>query len=166
VLVLGGRGHIEASLAGGELTFTPTGLRFATPKRKDSPSSPRTARCVFLGVGGCTLDARQKPAVCNYYVCDDAMGGAAEAHRATDGPDAVTPFPASPFLAYGALRELWTRWTAEVSRVVSEAYPAGPASLDDGLVALLVTTYERLEAAAGLRDTRPPPLPEKGPRPP
>lgn len=103
---------------------------------------------MFLEASGCTLDAREKPAVCNYYACESALGGAPERN----------PHGGAPFVAYAAVRELWTRWTAEVAEVVRTAYPEGPEALDDALVTLLVTSYERLEREAGLSHLRPPPL--------
>lgn len=150
VLSLGGRAHLERSLADEKLFLEAGGLRFATPKVKASPRAPRTARCVFLGERGCVLDPREKPAVCNYYVCDEALGG----------PPERNPRGAEAYFAYALVRELWTRWTAEIARVVADRYPDGPTVLDDALVALLTRTFARLEDEAGLAHLRPPRLDE------
>jgi hypothetical protein len=148
VLSLGGRAHLEGALARGDLTLTRGGLRFATPKRR-GPRGKRVQGCVFLGEAGCVLDPREKPAVCNYYVCETALGG----------PPERNPHGDRPFFAYAVVRELWTRWTHEVGRVVDEAYRDACPAFDEALVTLLVETYERLEREAGLEGARPEPLP-------
>lgn len=146
-----GRAHLTRALSEGKLLATSTGLAIVRTKRKFSPTEPRTARCVFLGPEGCTISPHEKPAVCNYYVCEAAQGG----------PPDENPLGAVPFTAYAALRELWTRWALETNRVVEEAYSGDVPPFDDRLALLLVTTYQRLEHEAGLASEPRAPSPEE-----
>lgn len=164
VLSLGGLSHFESALARGHLRPTPDGFTIRRKKRKDRPNEAKTARCVFHGVEGCTIDARVRPATCNYYVCDAGLGG----------PPDQNPRGEEPYMVYAVLRELWSRWNVDIAQRVSEAFPdpdvratlgrprqGQPAEANRGsseppmFVRFLVATFERLERAWGLGSARP-----------
>jgi hypothetical protein len=68
---------LRARLAAGDLRVNEHGLTIHRPARRlsDAQGSPRLARCTFHdGLVGCTIDEKQRPATCNYYLCDHALG--------------------------------------------------------------------------------------------
>ncbi len=79
---------LRTRLAAGDLRVNDHGLTIHRPARRltDAYGAPRLARCAFHdGRVGCTIGETQRPATCNYYLCDHALGDAddkVEAERA------------------------------------------------------------------------------------
>ena len=73
---------LRARLAAGDLRPNEHGLTLHRPARRlsEDRGAPRLARCVFHdGDAGCTIDETQRPATCNYYLCDRALESADDA---------------------------------------------------------------------------------------
>jgi hypothetical protein len=90
---------LRARIAAGELRANEHGLTIHRPARRlsEDRGAPRLARCAFHeGRTGCTIDETQRPATCNYYLCEQALeaaddaDGAARAREVHD--DLVTDF--------------------------------------------------------------------------
>jgi hypothetical protein len=112
----GGLEWILARIADGSLTPIEHGLAVARVKRRVLPTreAPRLAKCVFHdGARGCTIDEKQRPATCNFYLCDSALeAGARTAGKAAEQLARTT---------HDQLVASFTRWDAELSaRVRSE----------------------------------------------
>jgi len=75
VVAHGGRDWLLAQLAAKRIRQAEGGywLTLARPKRPLGEGCPREAACVFLTSSGCSIAHEQKPATCNYYVCDAAV---------------------------------------------------------------------------------------------
>ena len=72
-------GWLRERLAAGDLRGNEHGLTIHRPARRLSAAygAPRLARCAFHdGTVGCTVDETQRPATCNYYLCDQALADA------------------------------------------------------------------------------------------
>jgi hypothetical protein len=70
---------LRARLAAGDLRRNDHGLIIHRPARRlsDAYGAPRLARCAFHdGRVGCTIAETQRPATCNYYLCEHALGDA------------------------------------------------------------------------------------------
>jgi Fe-S-cluster containining protein len=146
VAALGGVPFLREQIALGNLTVTPQGLRIRRTKGRPQPGQRRHLRCVFLGPEGCSIDPDRRPATCNYYVCEEGLGGPVR------GPvDA-----GAPFFAHATLRELWRRWNEAVEARVAATWPAGPG-WDDAFFSWLVALLRELEAEAGFPPSHPPP---------
>lgn len=105
----GGRDWLLARIAEGALVRIEHGLSVRRVKGRVLPTreAPRLAKCVFHdGRSGCTIDERQRPATCNFYLCDHALDearragreGRAEADRAAAIHDALV----NDFVAWDA----------------------------------------------------------------
>ena len=89
----GGAEWLVEQLAAHRLVPVEHGLAIKREKRRVTASreSPRLAKCTFHNGGsGCTIEPTQRPATCNFYLCDAALaageqagqGGEAEVARA------------------------------------------------------------------------------------
>jgi Fe-S-cluster containining protein len=138
---------LREQIALGNLMITPQGLRIRRTKGRLVPGQRRHLRCVFLGPEGCTIDPDLRPATCNYYVCEEGLGGPIR------GPVGE----GEPFVAYAALRELWRRWNEDIEARVAAAWPDGPG-WDEPFFAWLAALLREREVEAGL----PPSCPRPG----
>lgn len=69
-------------LAAGRLVRIDHGLSLRRDKGRVTPDrgSPRLAKCTFHdGRVGCTIASERRPATCNIYLCDHALGASEEA---------------------------------------------------------------------------------------
>lgn len=109
----GGLDWLLARIADGSLKPIEHGLSVGRVKRRVLPSreSPRLVKCVFHdGAVGCTIDERQRPATCNFYLCDRALeegarSAGAEAERVARE-------------AHDRLVQRFVQWDAELSQRV------------------------------------------------
>ncbi|HEX7665805.1 MAG TPA: hypothetical protein VF407_14865 [Polyangiaceae bacterium] len=89
----GFRDWLVEHVAEGDLVPNANGLTIKRPKGRltNDPGAPRFSRCTFhTAEKGCTIDERQRPATCNFYLCDSALGDAddrAGARRAREVHD-------------------------------------------------------------------------------
>ena len=70
---------LRARIAAGDLRENEHGLTIHRPARRltSAHGAPRLARCTFHdGHVGCTIEETQRPATCNYYLCDQALSDA------------------------------------------------------------------------------------------
>jgi hypothetical protein len=119
----------------GRLSYERTGLRIKRRRGLSREGGPRIAKCGYHGPTGCTISPDQRPATCNYYVCDAALGGASEAARARE--------------VHAELAETFVAWEAELSARVARAYPDGPA-LDEPFLDWLGEAFRALVRGEGL----------------
>jgi hypothetical protein len=73
IVALGGRDFLLAQIASKNLVPVGHGLRIRRVRRREGPSLPREHKCVFHGAAGCTIAPDQRPATCNYFLCEDAL---------------------------------------------------------------------------------------------
>jgi hypothetical protein len=99
-------------------------LRRVKARVRAEPTSPRVAKCVFHDGGrGCTIDAMQRPATCNYYVCESVF----ESARQSNGSAAE----AAGRAAHADMVTTYTAWDTHLNEYVAQLYPEGPPwSLD------------------------------------
>jgi hypothetical protein len=135
VVALGGRDWLLAELRAGRLSYDRTGLKIRRRRGLSREGGPRIAKCGYHGPTGCTISPDQRPATCNYYVCDAALGGASEAARARE--------------VHAELAETFVAWEAELSARVARAYPDGPA-LDEPFLDWLGEAFRALVRGEGL----------------
>src|SRR4051794_14499648 len=67
VVARGGRDFLLAALAARKAEPTRRGLAVRRVRRREGPTLPREAKCVFHGARGCTIDPDRRPATCNYF---------------------------------------------------------------------------------------------------
>ncbi len=71
-VVRGGHGaFLLEKIRDKSLLISENGLTLRRKKGRASREEPRRQACVFHGPAGCTILEAQRPATCNYYVCDD-----------------------------------------------------------------------------------------------
>jgi hypothetical protein len=83
-VALGGRDWLLAEIAAGRIGSSGEGLAIARRRGPARPGGPRVAKCVYHGASGCSIAGETRPAACNYYVCDEALGGPPEPARASE----------------------------------------------------------------------------------
>lgn len=87
-------GHLDwlvAGLAAGRFTRIEHGLALTRVKGRVLPTreAPRLAKCVFHdGATGCTIDPTQRPATCNFYLCESALDEGAKSGQHADVAEA------------------------------------------------------------------------------
>ena len=118
VVAHGGLEWLLACLADGSVTPVDHGYALTRVKRRVLPTreAPRLAKCVFHdGAVGCTIDERQRPATCNFYLCDSAL----EAGKRSAGAEAE----ATARRAHDELVASFTRWDAELHARILAQWP-------------------------------------------
>jgi hypothetical protein len=121
IVAHGGAEWLLAALGRGDVTPFREGLTLRRVKARVRPAitSPRVAKCVFhSGEVGCTIDARQRPATCNYYVCDSVFEDA----RKSQGAGAE----AAGRDAHAEMVARYTEWDLQLNKWVATRYPDGP----------------------------------------
>ena len=78
VVALGGRDWLLGEIAAGRIDPSGGGLTIARRRGLARPGGPRVAKCVYHGPAGCRIRGETRPATCNYYVCDEALGAPRE----------------------------------------------------------------------------------------
>jgi len=161
IVALGGQGFVLEQLAAGNLIPTSSGLRHRRVRRRERPTDPRRMKCVFHGAEGCTIAHEQRPATCNYYLCEDAYADGGERRGDPDAPAARR--------AHALLREVVRRWDEEIAGRIAALWPEGP-TWDAAFLAWLGEEFERLsagsrEALAPLISAPPHATPRAAPRP-
>ncbi len=81
IVNLGGAPWLLEELAHERLYPCPRGLAIHRVENPDAATTGRERKCVYHGERGCTVPHDRRSATCNYYVCDDALGGASPALR-------------------------------------------------------------------------------------
>jgi hypothetical protein len=84
IVCLGGRDWLLAELTAGRLYPCARGLAMKRVENPDAANTGREKKCVYHGDGGCTIAHDRRSATCNYYVCDDALGGDERARAVRD----------------------------------------------------------------------------------
>lgn len=118
VVTHGGLEWLLARVADGSLRPVEHGYALTRVKRRVLPThgSPRLAKCVFHdGASGCTIDPKQRPATCNFYLCDSAL----ESRRRREGAEAE----ALARRVHDELVGKFTRWDAELDARVRAEWP-------------------------------------------
>lgn len=117
VLTLGGRQWLKAQMAEGFILelqqrydVPVRGLQLRRVANTAANSSAWPTKCVYHGEKGCTIHRDQRPATCNYYLCDQAYDMAAE------GADAGRE-------AQAILQTLFGRWDLEIADRVAAKWP-------------------------------------------
>jgi hypothetical protein len=144
IVALGGREWLLGEVAAQRLVPFERGLLIRRRKGVARPGGPRMAKCVYHRERGCSIDARHRPATCNYYVCESALAPTENEERADAGPIASS---AASRLSQG-LAQQFRRWDAVLADAVASTWPEGPpfdAPFLDGLGVL----FERLAANPG-----------------
>lgn len=135
---LGQGAWLLAEIAAGRLVPGEGGLALRKAKGVARAEGPRLAKCVYHAADrGCTIGHEQRPATCNYYVCESVFEedrGAAPAARE----------------AHGRLAERYAAWDAELGARVAGAWPEG-VTWDEGFVAWLGEAFTELAARDGAR---------------
>lgn len=139
IVALGGRDFVLEQLAAGNLLPADDGLRLRRVRKRERPTDPRRMKCVFHGPVGCTIQHQQRPATCNYYLCEDAYE--------TGGERRGDAAAASARKAHGLLREVAQRWDEEIAARVRAAWPEGPP-WDAVFLEWLGAEFERLSGAS------------------
>lgn len=132
----GGRDFLVFRVAAGDLVPIDKGLRLRRVKRREARTEPLERKCVFHGKGGCTITTAMRPATCNYFLCDDALG---------KGPPART---ISARRAHAALRALFEGWDRDLAAEIPLRFPEGPP-WDAAFLDWLGAAYEARLATAG-----------------
>lgn len=109
----GHRDWLLAQIAERRLVPGARGLAIKLVKRREGPALPRERKCVFHGKEGCTIRFEQRPATCNYFVCEDVFidGGG-------DGPAARR--------AHATLKDAFERWDRALVDEIAARFPDGP----------------------------------------
>ena len=106
IVSLGGAQWLLDQLAGNKLYPCPRGLAIHRVDNPDVVTTGRAKKCVYHGERGCTVAHDRRSATCNYYVCDDALGGDAPTLR-----DALTDTYAKADLVLAARIAGRVEWT-------------------------------------------------------
>lgn len=112
---------ILAGLASGALVACEHGLFIKRVKGRVTPErgAPRIAKCSFHdGRSGCTIDPLERPATCNFYVCESALQSGVEAGGAREVARARR--------VHDELVDAFVRWDARTAAAVKATYPDGP----------------------------------------
>lgn len=139
VVSLGGRGWLLEQLAAGALFPAARGLQIQRARRRASNAERRRNKCVFHGPEGCTIAPEQRPATCNYFLCEDAF---------TEGSKLDAQEAAQSRRAHAALTAMYARWDEALARELRAAFPEG-VSWDAGFLDWLGAAFERLCAEQG-----------------
>jgi hypothetical protein len=118
IVRLGGRDFLLAELAKKNLLPVEGGLEMRKVKKRVSPLEPRKSTCVYHGPRGCTIEHDQRPATCNYFLCDDAY---LEGGEPKENPDAL-----AARRAHLALRERYAALDAQLDALVRARHAEGP----------------------------------------
>lgn len=115
------------------------GLVLRRTKNRTSADERRKKRCVFHGPLGCTILESQRPATCNYYVCDDVYREGKE----TGASDVVQEAQ----LVHQRLAAQNVAWADTLKQWVSSEYPDGPP-WDEAFLYRLALRFDELLAAS------------------
>lgn len=118
VVTHGGAEWLIAQLAAGRLLPIDRGLSVRREKRRVTAdlTSPRLAKCTFHdGARGCTIEDKQRPSTCNFYLCDRAL---TESERSGDDRSA-----AQARSVHDALVTDFVRWDCELDTRVRAEWP-------------------------------------------
>jgi hypothetical protein len=140
MVALGGRDFVLERIATGAFVPSDRGLRIRRVKGRQSNTEPMRNQCVFFGRGGCTITPDQRPATCNYYLCEDAY--------AEGGARRGTPEALFAREAHELLREHYTRWDDELTARIRSTYPDG-APWDAAFLDWLGQSFVELVEASG-----------------
>lgn len=119
VVAHGHQDWLLARIADGSLVPIEHGLAVTRLKKRVLPvrEAPRLAKCVFHdGAVGCTIDERQRPATCNFYLCDSAL----EEGARTSGAEAERVARST----HDELVRRFTAWDAELAARIRTEWPA------------------------------------------
>lgn len=142
VLTLGGRHWLSAQMAAGRVTsmqhrhgVPSRGLQLQRVDNTAINTATWPTKCVYHGERGCTIERTQRPATCNYYLCDDAY-------------DRAGPAGAPARAAHTTLQTLYGRWDLEIAEAVHSAWPHEiPWDTDaEAVFDLIEQAYRRLTA--------------------
>jgi hypothetical protein len=117
----GGRDWLLREIAAGSLVPFAEGLSLRRVKMRLTAErgAPRVAKCVFHEGGrGCTIAATQRPATCNYYVCEDVYR---EGERAGASAEVQTARA-----VHDDLVRRFIDWDEALTTYVRTSYPDGP----------------------------------------
>lgn len=129
---LGQGAWLLAEIAAGRLVRDPDGLVLRKVKGVARPDGPKLAKCVYHGPTGCTVQHDQRPATCNYYVCESAY---------EDGREASPPARD----AHAKLARTFAAWDRVLAEEVLARHPEGPP-WDEAFLAWLGAAFEALAA--------------------
>lgn len=142
VVAHGGGSWLLEQIARKRLLPVAHGFAIRREKRRISadPGAPRLAKCTFHdGASGCTIDPRQRPATCNFYLCESALIDAEEQREQHDAARARA--------LHDQLVADFVRWDQELDARVRAEWPvdtrATPAFFE-----WLATQLEQLRAGA------------------
>ncbi|MCL2451033.1 MAG: hypothetical protein FWD17_18975 [Polyangiaceae bacterium] len=136
VVARGGLEWLIREIAMGSVAPTAGGLAIRERRGLARRSGPRMAKCAFHGVDGCTLAPEQRPATCNYFLCEPALAAVGPAQRAE----------ASRARALQTdLAERFARWDALLDAEVTARWPGG-APFDRAFLVWLGARFEELTA--------------------
>jgi hypothetical protein len=138
IVSLGGRAWILEQIAAGALRPGSRGLLI----QRVAPREEATARCVYHGPEGCTIDPDRRAATCNYYLCDDAL-----AHGGEREGDEHADLVGAARRALDTLTDLYGRWDLEIQAEIRRLWPAGP-TWDADFLDWLGVEYRRLTRAS------------------
>jgi hypothetical protein len=136
----GGRDFLIERMGAKDLIPTARGLTLRRVRRREARTEPLERKCVFHGAGGCTIDAKLRPATCNYFLCDDAFVRGGE-HKSDQAAVAARK-------AHGALRALYERWDEALAARIGAEFPEGPR-WDAPFLDWLGDAYRALVGASG-----------------
>lgn len=128
IVHLGGRDWLLAEIAAGNLIAFDRGLKLRRVRTRTAPLERRSPRCVYHGPTGCTISQANRPATCNYFLCEDTFieGGEAKAE----------PSALAARRAWNVLRNLYSRHDDHFAGFVRSGWPDGPIWNADFLDAL------------------------------
>ncbi len=133
IVIRGGRDWLIDEVAAGRLIRNGRALVVKRRKAVAGPDGPRIATCAYHGPQGCTIAHDRRPATCNYYVCEEALAeGGTEGARARD--------------VHADLVETFTRWDAELARLIDQRWPEG-APFDAPFLDWLGATFREISNA-------------------
>jgi hypothetical protein len=150
IVSLGGRSFLLAEIASKNLIPWEGGLRLRRVRKRTSPLEPRRARCVYHGPEGCTIAPSQRPAACNYFLCQDAFTEGGEGRG--------DPVALSARAAHAALSRHYKRSTERLAERIRSLWPEGPR-WDVAFLDWLGAEFERLSSEANALPELAPPAP-------
>ncbi|HSY23583.1 MAG TPA: hypothetical protein VK841_15760 [Polyangiaceae bacterium] len=146
VVALGGRDWLLGEIAAGRIDPSGGGLAIARRRGLARPGGPRVAKCVYHGPAGCGIRSETRPAACNYYVCDEALGAPRECGL---GPSTERAHgaqgPAAARALHAGLAQRLTAFNAILADRVAADWPTG-FSFDAAFLDWLGAEFAALEA--------------------
>jgi hypothetical protein len=134
---------LEVQIACGNLVSVARGFSI---RRVAANGREGSATCVFHEEGrGCTIAPTQRPATCNYYVCDEALASG----RLSNGAASIDATKS----ALADLLGQFVQWDTQMAAYVEAFYPGGP-TYDRAFFEGLRSTFQSIAAAPGLSCAR------------